>query len=139
MFYVKINKKIKVKLYSLTIEEYYNFQNKIAKILQDNNKFYSITKEQTTNKISLFIEECDEIKELDYDDIYNILSIYSCDNQINNYGIVYSISNVFTKYNIPIIYINTFSENLILINENDFEKAVVSLQQIIDSENIILS
>lgn len=142
MFHVKINKNIKVKLYSLTIEQYQNFFTKMIKILENNNIFYSITKEQSNNSISLFIQECDELKELDNtnkeNNIYNIFSIYTYDNQINNCGIVHNISNIFTKYNIPIIYINTFFENLILVNENDFEKAFLGLQLLVDEDNIII-
>jgi hypothetical protein len=143
MFNVKINKNIKVKLYSLTIKQYQNFFLKMIKILENNNLFYSITKEQSNNSISLFIQECDELKELDNyinreNNTYNIFSIYTYDSQINNCGIVHNISNIFTKYNIPIIYINTFFENLILVNENDFDKALIGLQLIIDNDNIIL-
>jgi hypothetical protein len=142
MFNVKINRNSKVKLYSLTIEQYQYFFSNIIKILENNNIFYSITKEQSNNTISLFIEECDELKEMDNikreNNTYNIFSIYTYDNQINNCGIVHNISNVFTKYNIPIIYINTFYENLILVNENDFDKAVLGLQLLVNEDDIFI-
>lgn len=53
---------------------------------------------------------------------YNIINIYEDIPGINHIGIVHYISGLFYKNKIPLLYINTFSYNLILISDEYFEK-----------------
>jgi hypothetical protein len=145
MFYVKVNN-YKVKLYNLTTHQYNKYKDNIMKILEDDNIFCSITRNITDKSyISLFVQQCELTKILDNDydivkdlNFYNIFSIYELENGINQFGIVSNISNSFCKYNISIIYINTFSENLIFVNENDYEKALECLITLVNADNIYL-
>lgn len=144
MFYVKVNKYTKIKLYNLTTVQYKQYFNDIIKIFEDDNIFYSITKDIKSDYFSLFIQICDLSNILDQDNmiikdfnIFNIFSIYEYNSGINHFGIVSNISSIFSKYNISIIYVNTFNQNLIFINENDYEKALESLTILVDSSNII--
>ena len=54
---------------------------------------------------------------------YNIINIYEDNPGINHIGIVHYISGIFCKNKIPLLYINTFSYNLILISDEYFENA----------------
>lgn len=139
MFYVKVNK-CKVKIYNLTNKQYEQLKNKIP-----NNIFYSITKNiLDANYISLIIEQCEVTNILDSDmsimkdnNVFNIFSIYRMENGINEFGIVSNISGIFSKYNISILYINTFCENLIFVNDYDYDKAIECLITLVDMKNII--
>ena len=145
MFYVKVNKN-KVKLYNLTTTQYSLYCNYITDILQNNNIFISITRNLTDNQyISVLIQECELTKMFDIDiniikdnNMYNIFSVYCMENGINEFGIVSNISNSFSRYNISILYINTYNENLIFVNENDYDKALECLINLIDINNIFL-
>lgn len=139
----------KVKLYNLTIIQYKKYYNHIMTIFENDNIFCSVTKNVKSNYFSLFVQICDLTNILDNDisivhniiacnDIFIVFSIYECENGINNFGIVSNISSIFSKYNLPIIYINTFNENLIFINENDYEKAIECITILIDWCNITI-
>ena len=54
---------------------------------------------------------------------YNIINIYEDSPGITHVGIVYYISRLFSKSDIPLLYVNTFSFNLILISDEYIEKA----------------
>ncbi len=143
MFYVKVNK-YKVKLYNLTKKQYKQYFNQIMEIFENDNIFCSITKDLSSDYFSLFIQLSDLTITMDDDDdimkdpnLFNIFSIYEYENGINHLGIVSNISSIFSKYNISILYVNTFNENLILVTENDYEKALESLTILVDNSNII--
>jgi hypothetical protein len=95
---------------------------------QSNNKFVSFT--QTNDEISLFIDK-DSITEnlrnqklnID-DDIYKVIEIHEFETGINHIGIVNKISSVFSKNNIPILYVNSFNKNFILVKKEDYDKVV---------------
>ena len=54
---------------------------------------------------------------------YNIINIHEDVPGIDHVGIVHKISGVFYKENIPLLYINTYSYNLILISDDYIERA----------------
>lgn len=56
--------------------------------------------------------------------IYHVFSIHEDCPGINHVGIVYFLSGLFTKVNIPILYVNTYSSNLIFISDEYKEKAI---------------
>ena len=86
------------------------------------------------NEITIYkyIADDDELFELasiskDHQ-IYHLFNIHEDSPGIDHIGIVNYISGLFTKQNIPILYINTYSYNLILVQESFIEKALLILQ-----------
>lgn len=61
---------------------------------------------------------------------YSIFNIHEDLPGIDHIGIISHISSLFTKNQIPILYINTFSYNLILVSEEYHEKALPILEKI---------
>ena len=65
----------------------------------------------------------------DTSNVYRALELHCFDNGINHVGIVSSISQVLSKNNISMLYINTYSHNFVLVHQNDYEKAIDALSQ----------
>jgi hypothetical protein len=61
---------------------------------------------------------------------YHILNIHEDLPGIDHIGIVSCISSLFSMNHIPLMYINTFSYNLILISEEYIEKALEVIKEI---------
>jgi len=91
-----------------------------------NDKFFSMT--QSEKEFSLFISSklTDVISELNnYSDFlirinrvideYSVLRIYQDTHNINEHGIVFRLSKIFYEKNIPILYVNSYSNNYVLI------------------------
>ena len=60
--------------------------------------------------------------------IYHVFNIYEDCPGIDHIGIVHLISGLFTKHNIPILYMNTYSYNLIFVSEHYFTQAIYILK-----------
>jgi hypothetical protein len=56
--------------------------------------------------------------------LYNAFSIHEDCPGIDHCGIVHYLSGLFSKANIPLLYVNTYSYNLIFISEECTEKAI---------------
>lgn len=85
---------------------------------QDENEFSIIVDEETANTLET-ITSCSFVcfsKETFY-----VLKIYDETEKINETGIVANISNIFMQHNIPILFINSFSQNFVLIPENKID------------------
>jgi hypothetical protein len=54
---------------------------------------------------------------------YNIINIHEDVPGIDHVGIVHYISGIFYKEHIPLLYLNTYSYNLILISDEYIERA----------------
>ena len=54
---------------------------------------------------------------------YNIINIHEDVPGIDHVGIVHYISGIFYKEQIPLLYLNTYSYNLILISDDYIERA----------------
>lgn len=83
-------------------------------------KFFSLTCSE--DEISLFIEtkykpKLEEIK----DENYIVIRIYDFSDGIDNIGIVSKLSTILSSNNVPILYINSFNNNYILIKKNKIE------------------
>ncbi len=91
-----------------------------------NDSFFSMT--QSEKEFSLFISSklTDVINELDqYNrqfkcinhivDEYSVLRIYQDTHNINEHGVVHKLSKLFYEKSIPILYVNSYSNNYILI------------------------
>jgi hypothetical protein len=61
--------------------------------------------------------------------VYTAFIIHEDCPGINHVGIVYFLSGLFTKADIPILYLNTYSYNVILISEEHVEEARKMMKQ----------
>jgi hypothetical protein len=62
--------------------------------------------------------------------IYNVINIYEDIPGIDHVGIIHNISKLFLEKNIPILYINTYGHNIILVSEENMYVAIDSLKKI---------
>ena len=60
--------------------------------------------------------------------IYKVLQFHEGCSGIDHIGIVQKLSMIFSKNGIPIVYVNSFSNNFVLIPESDVEKSKVILR-----------
>ena len=125
----------KVKLYKCTNEDYLI----IKRLNMPSDMFMSITNIQNEVTFICYVDENNENNENN-----NILNrLCTCDPRkyviinihedlpgIDHIGIISTISSLFTLYNIPILYINTYSYNLILVSDEFYEKALDILKEI---------
>ena len=111
----------KVYLYSFDITYKNSILSSLLPVLL-NDTFFSIT--QSENEFSLFLstKSTDIINELNnygfinhINDEYSVLRIYQDTHNINEHGIVYRLSKIFYEKNIPILYVNSYNNNYIII------------------------
>lgn len=109
-----------VLLFSVPMEYKQCIVGYLLPILMDNTKFFNISNAE--KEFSLFLSKSvhtDQIRELPYvhriDDEFSVLRIYQDTHGINEHGVVYNISKHFFEKSIPIIYVNSFSNNYILV------------------------
>ena len=127
----------KVKLYKCSREEYKNILSKYKLYniddilchtqLKDEITLYHIINNQEENKTNNHI-----LSKLCISDhrIYNVINIYEDIPGIDHVGIIHNISKLFLEKNIPILYINTFGHNIILVSEENMSNAINSLKKI---------
>ena len=127
----------KVKLYTCSREEYKNIilKYKLYNIddilchtqLKDEVTIYYIVKNTEENKTNNYI-----LSKLCVSDqrLYNVINVYEDIPGIDHVGIIYNISKLFLEKNIPILYINTFGHNIILVSEENMSNAVNTLEKI---------
>lgn len=114
-------------LYKCTIEDYQNIKINIENIL-------SIS--VLDDEVSLFLYHSDSLhnfmkKFCIYDDrYYSIFRIYEDIIGIDHVGIISHISTKFSEQKIPILYLNTFSNNLILVSEEYRQQAIDIMKEI---------
>ena len=114
-----------VYLYSFDINYKKSILSSLLHVLL-NDKFFSMT--QSEKEFSLFISSKlnDVISELNnykdhlyrinrIIDEYSVLRIYQYTHSINEHGIVFRLSKIFYEKNIPILYVNSYSNNYVLI------------------------
>lgn len=102
-------------------------------------EFVSFT--QTNDEVSLFISKSLlNSKEKEFYKVtkdqpkYFSLQFYNNKSGINYTGIVYKISEIFSDINIPIIYVNSYDNNYILIEMRFKEHAI---QKVIENPDFI--
>jgi hypothetical protein len=81
--------------------------------------FISSKHKDLFNKIPTVIKMFNENNDLQE---YNVLKLYQINHQISELGIVSQFSNAFKEMEIPIIYVNSFSNNFILIPKEELHK-----------------
>jgi hypothetical protein len=127
----------KTKIYKCNIEEYKNIFNKYKlyidedilckTILEDEVTFYYFLKNNEENHYSNYI-----LSKICISDPrkYSVINIYEDIPGIDHVGIIYQISRLFLEKNIPILYINTYGHNLILVSEDYIDLATEILKTI---------
>lgn len=140
---VIIDNKTKIKLYNLDNNSYNKYSSQLSSVISSNIIFFCAKNIKNNNFFSIFIQECDLTKLFDFDDdiekiyeYYYMLNIFEDDCGINHIGIIHFISNLFMKYKISILYINTFNQNIIFISENDIDNAISCLYSYFDNDKI---
>lgn len=116
-----------------------------ALFFNDKNQFYSLT--ESEDEISLFVDEeviTEEFKGIPSNvkekivikDGYRILEFHENDCGIDHIGIVNKISDIFSKNDIPILYVNTFNKNLILVHKDYYSNAQTCLHENMNINNL---
>ena len=84
------------------------------------------------DELSLFIPSTFDVSNVkclySQDSEFSVIKVNQDSHQINDVGVVREISDFFNTLNIPIIYINSFNNNYILIDTVDlpiFEKVLI--------------
>lgn len=127
-FSIDIGKK-RIKLYKCDHDDYENILK--HNIIQPFSK-HLLCQTFYENEITLYVY-LDEDNKFDHfilsklcitdEREYHIVTIYEDVPGIDHVGIIHHISSYFLKENIPILYINTYGNNLILISDEMMEKA----------------
>lgn len=133
----------KVKLYQCTREDYALHKDVLDTIVKnDNEKNYVMMKTTVEEEITLFIYyEDDDAKNkfvhmileqyMKTDPrVYHIINIHEDIPGIDHIGIISTISRLFSKREIPILYVNTYSYNLVLVSEECKIRALEVLGEI---------
>lgn len=127
----------KIKLYKCNREEYkniilkynlYNDEDILCKtVLEDEVTFYYFLKENKDNHYNHHI-----LSKICVSDPrkYTVINIYEDIPGIDHVGIIYNISSLFLEKSIPILYINTYGHNLILISEEHLNNGLDILKKI---------
>lgn len=140
-FYVKILD-CRIKLINIMKYELDKFMFHILEPLfysKHKNRFISFT--QSNSEISLFIDT-DSISEkfaelLRSNNIvsvmstcnYRVLQIYEQESGIDHIGIINNISYILTAHNIPILYVNSYNNNFVVIEEKYFADGLLILKR----------
>lgn len=102
-------------------------------------EFVSFT--QTKKEVSLFISKSllneDELEFYDVkkdQPLYSGFRFYTANHGIYHIGVVNKISNIFIGINIPILYVNSYGNNYILI-ESRFKE--LAIQRVMDVPNFV--
>ena len=131
----------KIKIYKCNREEYknifqkynlYNDEDVLCKtILEDEVTFYYTLKiDKDDSKNNHYIHYI--LSKICVSDPrqYTVINIYEDIPGIDHVGIIYNISRLFLEKNIPILYINTYGHNLIIISEEHLNNALETLKKI---------
>ena len=140
-FYVNILPN-EVVILNMNILKRYHLLQPILELTLLNTKsdhFFSLT--STEDELSLVtdssllktLRSADKLVEIeDYNalkDSYRILQFHEGMSGISHTGVVEYLSKLFSKENIPIIYINTYNNNFILVASSDFKKCETILKK----------
>jgi len=128
----------KVKIYKCNRESFsdivikhkiYSFSNDILcqTFLDDEITFYMYVNDIKENKISHYLMSNVCISD---QRLYNIIDIHEDVPGIDHIGIINYISKFFLEQQIPILYINTFSHNIILVSDEYMEDVSLILKNI---------
>jgi hypothetical protein len=95
------------------------------------NMFYSIT--ESEKELSVFVDQRyidnNILSSFTIKKDYRIIQINEVNDGIDHIGIVNNLSNIFTLNNIPILYINSFNNNFVLIHGDKYNEAMQILRK----------
>jgi hypothetical protein len=119
-----------IKIYYFSPKNKKELLGHIIPILYDDT-FFNIC--QSNEEFSLFISSNIDLSNInnlvaDHQE-YNVIQINYSYHQINDVGVVHEISKIFNSLNIPILYINSFNNNFILIPKNN----IIEIEKYINS------
>jgi hypothetical protein len=128
----------KIKIYKCSREDFndiiikhkiYSFNKDILcqTFLKDEITLYMYTDDSRENQISHFL-----LTKICISDqrIYNIIDIHEDVPGLDHVGIINMISQRFLEKKIPILYVNTFGHNIVLVSEEYMEDVVAILKKI---------
>jgi hypothetical protein len=103
-------------------------------LLFNNDLFVSYT--VSDDEISIFLDErllenlTDNMKDLMHidDKRYKVIQIYEFSSGISHIGIVHKISCILSKKEIPILYINTYNNNFVLVEKENLDRVTTLLK-----------
>lgn len=99
-----------------------------------NDYFYNIN-EDDDDEISLIIDDRIDMSAININEkiknSYRVIKIHENRSGVNHVGVVTEISSLFTDINIPIMYLNTYSYNFILVKKKDHSKAMKAIQSLL--------
>ena len=101
------------------------------------NKDLFVSYTISEDEISLFLDErlltnlTDSMKNMIHIDKtkYKVIQIHECSSGISHIGIVHKISCILSKRDIPILYINTYNNNFVLVKEDNLVKVIELLKE----------
>ena len=99
-----------------------------------NKKFCNISKSESETSIILdvdIIKNIDTFSNIIYNDYYTLFEILYQESQLEEIGIVNEITGIFLNAvtPIPIVYINTYSKNFILVDKRNKKNAIEIFKQ----------
>ena len=126
-----------VKIISLNKLKYKRYLSEILELTIMSDKFYTITNSDSEFSLicnkELFEERKDNFDNYDIQidsNEYNIYQFHEGGTGLEHTGIVERLSKIFSKDNIPIIYINSFNNNFILIDCKYRKKVINTLKKL---------
>lgn len=142
-------------MYSSTYQTYHSYQTFSSSVYPTRVRIYRFTREQYYQHFREFIRSDqimaqtfldDEVTVFKFtgtdDDVfqgicetydpreYHVINIHEDMPGIDHIGIVHQISGYFVQAMIPLLYINTFAYNLILVSDEHIERALAILREI---------
>ena len=115
----------KIKLYRFHPELFGEILGYILPLLTSTKEFFSITKDN--KEYSLFIPANigAKLEHLSFvclsSDVYCVLKLFTEDHQINESGVVNKITQLFASHDVPILFINSYSQNFVLFPERELQ------------------
>jgi hypothetical protein len=136
-----------VSLLCFTKSEYKSLMFTLLKevIFKDEHKFFALT--VTDQEISVFLDQdavdrfikptnnysADNLRPTAVDRDYRVIKVYDLMDGVTHIGIVSKISTLLAASNIPILYVNTYNNNYILVPDKYLEQA----QRVLTSSDFV--
>lgn len=115
----------KIKLYRFHPELFGEVLGYILPLLTNTKDFFSITKDNKEYSLFIPANVGSKIEHLSFiclsSDVYCVLKLYTEDNQINESGVVNKITQLFATHDVPILFINSYSQNFVLFPERELQ------------------
>lgn len=101
-------------------------------LIKTDVEFVSLT--LNNDEISLFVDDkhVPDITSVNYtiEKGYKVIRVYDYNDGIENIGVVSKLSSLLSSNNIPILYVNSYNNNYILVKDNYLDKTLESLSTV---------